>query len=64
MKNKERKRIAEKIAKAEYIIQHSDDKKAITRAESEILELSSHVQSMEDITAIDEMVLEILEKMI
>ena len=62
MKNKERKQIAEKMAKAEYIIQHSDDAKAIAKAEREILELSSRVQSMEDITIIDEMVLEILER--
>lgn len=33
MKRKELKRLAEKIAKAELIIQTSDDSKAIKRAE-------------------------------
>ena len=33
MKKKELKRIAEKIAKAEYIIQTSTDKKAVKKAE-------------------------------
>jgi hypothetical protein len=32
MKKKELKRIAEKLAKAEYIIQTSDDPKAVQRA--------------------------------
>lgn len=32
MKKKELKRIAEKLAKAEYVVQTSDDPKAIKRA--------------------------------
>lgn len=62
MKRKELKKLAEKIAKNELIIQTSDDEKAIKRAENEILELSGHVTSLENMTAIDEIVQEILEK--
>lgn len=64
MKKKELKHIAEKIAKAEFIIQNSDDKKAITRAQNDILTLSSSIDNLNDIIAIDEMVQEILSKKI
>ena len=62
MKKKELKNLAAKIAKCEKIIQTSDDKKAVKRAEDEIMKLSSCVDSLEDMTAIDELVIEILEK--
>lgn len=62
MKKKELKNLAAKIAKCEKIIQTSDDKKAVKRAEDEIMKLSSCVDSLEDMTAIDELVMEILEK--
>ena len=62
MKKKELKKLAEKIAKFEFIIQNSDDKKAVKRAEDEIMKLSSCVDSLDDMTAIDELVMEILEK--
>ena len=62
MKKKELKNLAAKIAKCEKIIQTSDDKKAVKRAEDEIMKLSSCVDSLEDMTTIDELVMEILEK--
>ena len=62
MKRKELKALAAKIAKCEIIIQTSDDPKAIRKAQDEIVELSGHVDSLEDITAIDEIVAELLEK--
>ena len=62
MKKKELKNLAAKIAKCEKIIQTSDDKKAVKRAEDEIMKLSSCVDSLEDMTMIDELVMEILEK--
>ena len=62
MKKKELKNLAAKIAKCEKIIQTSDDKKAVKRAEDEIMQLSSCVDRLEDMTAIDELVMEILEK--
>ena len=62
MKKKELKNLAAKIAKYEKIVQTSEDTKAVKRAEEEIMKLSSCVDSLEDITAIDELVMEILEK--
>ena len=62
MKKKELKNLAAKIAKCEKIIQTSDDKKAIRQAEDEIMELSGKVTSLEDMVAIDELVMELLEK--
>lgn len=63
MKNKERKMLAKKIAKAEYIIQHSDDEYAIKRAKQEIMDLSGQAQSLDDMLIIDEMVQELLADM-
>ncbi len=60
MKRKELKNLAKKIAQAEYIIQTSDNQEEIQRAQMEIMTLSSHVDSLEDITIIDEMVQELL----
>ena len=62
MKKKEIKNLAQKIAKCERIIQTSDDKKAIAQAEDEIMRVSSSVRSLEDMMAIDELVLELLNK--
>lgn len=62
MKKKELKNLATKIAKCERIIQTSDDKKAIHQAEEEIMRLSSSVDKLEDMVAIDELVMELLEK--
>ena len=62
MKRKEIKNLAEKIAKFERIIQTSSDKKEIARAEQEIMKLSSCVKSLDDMVAVDELLMEILEK--
>ena len=60
MKKKELKNLAKKIAEAEYIIQNSDDAKAIAKAQDSILELSGRAMSLKDITIIDELVQDIL----
>lgn len=60
MKRKELKNLAKKIAQAEYIVQTSDNQDEIQRAQMEIMTLSSHVDSLDDITIIDEMVQELL----
>ena len=62
MKKKELKNLATKIAKCEKIIQTSSDKKEVRQAEEEIMRLSSSVDRLEDIVAIDELVMELLEK--
>ena len=64
MKRKELKRIAEKIAKAEYIIQTSSDLKAIAKAEQDIISLSGSVDDIEDILVVDELVQELLNEKI
>lgn len=60
MKRKELKNLAKKIAQAEHIVQTSDNQDEIQRAQMEIMTLSSHVDSLDDITIIDEMVQEFL----
>ena len=62
MKQKEIKNLAQKIAKYERIIQTSDDKKLVRQAEEEIMKLSCSVTSLDDMVAIDELVMELLEK--
>ena len=62
MKKKELKNLATKIAKYERIVQTSDDKKVVRQAEEEIMKLSSSVDSLDDMIAIDELVMELLEK--
>ena len=64
MKTKELKNLAKKIANAELIVQTSDDPQALHKAQNQITELSSHVHSLDDITTIDEMVQEILGKIL
>ena len=61
MKRKERKNLAQKIAKCELIIQNSSDPKEVARAQDEIMTLSGHAMSLEDMMEIDVLVQEILE---
>lgn len=63
MKRKELKNLAKKIAKAEYLIQHTTDLKVKAKAEAEIMELSGKVSSIEEVTIIDEMVQDLLADM-
>ena len=60
MKRKEKKQLAEKIAKYERIIQSTNDRDKIKEAESKIMELSTHVCDLEDMVEIDEMVQDLL----
>ena len=62
MKTKELKSLAKKIAAAEYTVQHSDDPKAVAKAEREVMDLSGHVDTIEDMIIIDEMVQDLLNK--
>lgn len=62
MKRKEKKQLAEKIARYERIVQNSTDKKEIKQAQNKIVELSSHVETIEDIVDIDEMVQDLLKQ--
>ena len=62
MKQKEIKNLAQKIAKYERIVQTSDDKRMIRQAQEKIMELTNSVTSLDDMVAIDEAVMELLEK--
>lgn len=64
MKKKELKELAKKIAKAELIIQTTNDKKLKKKAEEEIVELSGHVKCLDDILLVDEMVQDIIAQKI
>lgn len=64
MKTKELKNLAKKIANAELVVQTSEDPQAVRKVQNQIMELSSHVHSLDDITTIDEMVQEILGKIL
>ena len=63
MKKKELKNLAEKIAKQEYIVQHSNDPAEKQEARNEIMRLSSRVHDFQDIDIIDEMIQDILNDM-
>ena len=62
MKRKELKNLAQKIAAAEIIIQTSDDNYAKQKAQADILELSGHAKTVEEMLALDEMIQKILEE--
>lgn len=62
MKRKELKNLAQKIAKYEQILQTSQDKEEIREAQSQIMNLSGRVQSLEDMMLLDDMIQEILKK--
>ena len=53
MKRKELKNLATKIAKLEQIIQRNEDPKQVHQAQDEIVKLSGHVDSLEDIMRMD-----------
>lgn len=62
MKRKEIKRLAEKIAAQEKIIREAPDQETRARAEAEITKLSGMVDNLDTMFALDELILEILEK--
>ena len=61
MKRKEQKNLANKIAKLEQIIQRNEDPKQVQQAKDEIMKLSGHVDSLEDIMLMDELIQDILK---
>lgn len=62
MTNKELKNLAKKIAKAELILQSSDDKKERTNAMQAIMTLSSSISSLEEMDRLDNLIQDILKK--
>lgn len=61
MKRKELKNLANKIAKLEQIIQRNEDPKQVQQVKDEIMKLSGHVDSLEDIMLMDELIQDILK---
>lgn len=61
MKKKELKMLAQKIAKYEKIIQTSDDNKEVRNAQEEIMKITKSVNNLEDMIAIDEIVMTLLD---
>lgn len=61
MKRKELKNLANKIAKLEQIVQRNEDPKQVQQAKGEIMKLSGHVDSLEDIMLMDELIQDILK---
>lgn len=61
MKKKELKMLAQKIAKYEKIIQTSDDNKEIRKAQEEIMKITKSVNNLDDMVAIDEIVMTLLD---
>ena len=62
MKAKEIKNLAKKIAQQEKILQNATTTEEKSRAEKEIVRLSSRVKSIEDMIALDEAIQDILLK--
>ena len=62
MKTKEIKNLAKKIAQQEKILQNASTTEEKSRAEKEIVRLSSRVKSIEDMIALDEAIQDILLK--
>lgn len=63
MKKKELIKIAKQIAKAEQIISNPDSSKTdIYKAKNLIYELTGHLESMEEMSEVDEMVQEFLKE--
>lgn len=61
MKKKEIKKLAERIAKLETIIEESDNRAEVLKAQDEIMSISGSISPL-DMMTIDEIVQEILNK--
>lgn len=62
MDRKSRREIARKIAKLENIIKNSSSEEEKNKAMSKINDMSMNDWTLEDMMAIDEMIIKILEK--
>ena len=62
MKKKELKRLAERLAALEIIIQENTDSATVKQAKNEIMELSGKIIDPEEMFEIDEIIQSILAK--
>ena len=61
MNKKELKGLAKKIANLELKMAKSTDKNEISKLEMEIMKICGKVESLDDVSMLDELILEILE---
>lgn len=61
MTKRELKKLAQKIAKLEKIIQENKDEESVSQAQKKINSLSKQIKSPEDMWYLDELILEELE---
>ena len=61
MTKRELKKLAQKIAKLEKIIQENKDEESVSQAQKKINSLSKQIKSPEDMWHLDELILEELE---
>ena len=64
MTKKELRDIAKKIAENELILETSEDHNAISQAQTNIMALTHRISKLEDATYVDELVQEILSKIL
>lgn len=62
MNKKELKGLAKKIANLELKRNKTTDKEELSKIDSEIMNLCGKVKSFDDVTILDDLILEILEK--
>lgn len=62
MRKKEIKNLAKRIAACELILRDSEDTQEIAKAQNEIMKITSQITSINDLLAIDAIVVELLEK--
>ena len=62
MRKKEIKNLAKRIAACELVLKDSEDKQEIAKAQNEIMNITSQITSINDLLAIDAIVVELLEK--
>ena len=60
MKQKEIKNLAKKIAQQELILQNATSTEEKSKAEAEIIRLTSSVRTIEDMVALDEAILSLI----
>lgn len=61
MTKRELKKLAQKIAKLEKIIQENKDEESVSQAQKKINSLSKQIKNPEDMWYLDELILEELE---
>ena len=62
MRKKEIKNLAKRIVACELVLRDSEDKQEIAKAQNEIMKITSQITSINDLLAIDAIVVELLEK--